>query len=137
MRLAAVLFCALAGSVAGGACRGASPAAPNAAPAPAPTAAAPAVIDPWQVCRGDADCAVVTVDRGACDLCQDTWGVARDRVDDVGTQYRLTEAVDVCADRDHTCADATAVCQAGACALRATPWAGGPVRVVMHALPAR
>lgn len=135
MRLAAVLSCALVGSIAGGGCRGASPAAPNAAPARASAPAA--VIDPWQVCRGDADCAVVTVDRGACDLCQDTWGVARDRAADVGTHYRLTAPVDVCADRDHTCADAIAVCQAGACALRATPWSGGPVRVVMHPLPDR
>lgn len=121
-------------------CRSTGPAAPAPTSADAPTgpAAAASTTDPWQACAVDADCVVVTVDRGACDLCMDTWAVTAPRADDVRARYALTEAVDVCADRDHSCAAATAVCLAGTCALRAPATADGRApRDLVHALPPR
>lgn len=110
------------------------------APTAPPTAVAPpAPIDPWQACERDADCAVVLVDRGACDLCLDTFGVAREHAADAIARYTPTEGFDVCADRHNSCADPAPICVAGVCGLGFEDWRGptyGRHRVV-HPLPPR
>lgn len=119
-------------------CRRPGPASSaGAPPAIGPVASVVAPIDPWQACVVDDDCAVVELDRGACDLCLNTYAVARTRADEARGTFALTEAVEVCTDRDHSCAAATAACVAGACALQVPADPPRAARTVVRPLPAR
>ena len=124
-------------------CRATSPPS-RAGPAPASEAAvavagAPAgtPVDPWQACAVDDDCAVVEIDRGACDLCANTYAVARGRADEARARAALTEPVEVCTDRDHSCPAATAACVDGACALQVPADPPRAARRWFNPLPAR
>ena len=76
-------------------------------------------------------------DRGACDLCANTYAVARGRADEARARAALTEPVEVCTDRDHSCPMATAGCVDGACALQVPADPPRAARRWFNPLPAR